>query len=83
MVTPCDIIACAYSSFVPMSKCEQDKIYQNNLEASVSVLKKLTEQWKDLSGKLTPVDPLRETLKSFRHKVPLSFVLIFSTYCRS
>ncbi|KAH7516319.1 hypothetical protein FEM48_Zijuj10G0122500 [Ziziphus jujuba var. spinosa] len=45
-----------------------DKIYQNNLEASVAVLKKLTEQWKDLSGKLTPVDPLRETLKSFRHK---------------
>jgi COX assembly protein 1 len=39
-----------------------DKVYQDNLEASVAVLKKLSEQWKDLYVKLSPVDPLRETL---------------------
>ncbi|CAB4295796.1 unnamed protein product [Prunus armeniaca] len=45
-----------------------DKVYQENLEASVAVLKKLSDQWKEHSAKLTPFDPMRETLKSFRHK---------------
>lgn len=47
----------------------QDKIYQDNLEASVSVLKKLSDDWKTHSLKLAPFDALRETLKSFRIKV--------------
>ncbi|KAG6599904.1 uncharacterized protein LOC111447592 [Cucurbita moschata] len=45
-----------------------DKIYEDNLEASVSVLKKLSDDWKAHSLKLSPFDALRETLKSFRTK---------------
>ncbi|KAF3432157.1 hypothetical protein FNV43_RR26896 [Rhamnella rubrinervis] len=45
-----------------------EEVYQDNLDASVAVLKKLSEQWKDLHVKLSPVDPLRETLKNFRQK---------------
>ncbi|KAA0041010.1 DUF2359 domain-containing protein [Cucumis melo var. makuwa] len=45
-----------------------DKIYQDNLEASVSVLKKLSDDWKKYSLQLAPFDALRETLKSFRIK---------------
>lgn len=62
-------------------KCEQDKVYDDNLELSVAVLRKLYEQWKDLSVKLSPFDPLRETLKNFRQKV-LAFCSFFtvSTY---
>ncbi|KAJ8770075.1 hypothetical protein K2173_010120 [Erythroxylum novogranatense] len=43
-------------------------IYQDNLEASIAILKKLSEEWKELSVKLAPFDPLRETLKNFRQK---------------
>ena len=49
--------------------CKQDKVYQDNLEASVAVLKKLCEEWKEYSVKLSPFDPLRTTLQNFRHKV--------------
>ncbi|KAJ9708462.1 hypothetical protein PVL29_000481 [Vitis rotundifolia] len=45
-----------------------DRIYLDNLEASVAILRKLTEQLKELSLKQSSLDPLRETLKSFRHK---------------
>lgn len=45
-----------------------DKLYEGNLEASVKVLKKLSEEWKEHSAKLSPLDPLRATLKSFRQK---------------
>ncbi|KAJ4710012.1 hypothetical protein OWV82_016248 [Melia azedarach] len=45
-----------------------DKIYLDNLEASVNILKKLSQEWKDQSAKLTLLDPLRTTLKSFRQK---------------
>ncbi|WCJ33572.1 hypothetical protein M5689_014926 [Euphorbia peplus] len=45
-----------------------DKIYLENPEASVAILKKLSEDWKDLHVKLAPLDPLRQTLKSFRQK---------------
>lgn len=41
----------------------------DNLEVSVAVLKKLTEEWKQLSEKQSSLEGLRETLKSFRHKV--------------
>lgn len=45
-----------------------DRIYLDNLEASVAILRKLTEQLKEISLKQSSLDPLRETLKSFRHK---------------
>ncbi|KAG7980248.1 hypothetical protein I3843_05G172400 [Carya illinoinensis] len=45
-----------------------DEAYEDNLEASVAILKKLSEEWKEHSVKLSPLDPLRETLKNFRNK---------------
>ncbi|KDP38081.1 hypothetical protein JCGZ_04724 [Jatropha curcas] len=45
-----------------------DKIYQENPQASIAILKKLSDEWKDLSVKLAPYEPLRETLKNFRQK---------------
>ncbi|KAL9389650.1 hypothetical protein Peur_018255 [Populus x canadensis] len=45
-----------------------DKVYQDNLEASVAVFKRLLEEWKELSVKLAPLDPMRETIKNFRQK---------------
>ncbi|KAL6192548.1 hypothetical protein ACLB2K_033635 [Fragaria x ananassa] len=45
-----------------------DKVYEGNLRASVAVLKKLSDQWKEHAAKISPLDPMRETLKSFRHK---------------
>ncbi|EXB90880.1 hypothetical protein L484_011973 [Morus notabilis] len=45
-----------------------DKVYEDNLKASVAVLKKLSDHWKELPVKLSPLDPMRETLKNFRHK---------------
>lgn len=48
---------------------QQDKVYQENPEASIAILKKLYDDWKEVSVKLAPLDPLRETLKNFRQKV--------------
>ncbi|OIW00746.1 hypothetical protein TanjilG_09715 [Lupinus angustifolius] len=45
-----------------------EKVYQDNIEASVAVLKKLSDDWKVQSTKLSPYEPLRETLKNFRQK---------------
>ncbi|PRQ41130.1 putative transmembrane protein [Rosa chinensis] len=45
-----------------------DKVYEGNLRASVTVLKKLSDQWKEHAAKISPLDPMRETLRSFRHK---------------
>ncbi|XP_047333211.1 uncharacterized protein LOC124936736 [Impatiens glandulifera] len=42
-----------------------DKLYLDNLEASVSVLKKLAEEWKEFSGKQLNFESPKETLKSF------------------
>ncbi|CAL0329772.1 unnamed protein product [Lupinus luteus] len=42
--------------------------YQDNIEASVLILKKLSDEWKVQSTKLSPYEPLRETLKNFRQK---------------
>ncbi|CAN0877094.1 Transmembrane protein 214-A [Linum grandiflorum] len=44
------------------------KVYQDDLRASVAVLKRISEQWKELSEKLAPFDPLRETIRDFRQK---------------
>ncbi|XP_062110149.1 uncharacterized protein LOC133821981 [Humulus lupulus] len=45
-----------------------DKAYQENLKASVAVLKKLSDQWKQVSVKLFPLVALRETLKNFKNQ---------------
>ncbi|MBA0842792.1 hypothetical protein Goarm_002596, partial [Gossypium armourianum] len=45
-----------------------EKAYLDNLEASVAVLRRLSEDWKQHSAKLTTLDPLRETVKNFRNK---------------
>ncbi|XP_044493865.1 uncharacterized protein LOC123217137 isoform X2 [Mangifera indica] len=45
-----------------------DKVYEENIEVSVSVLKKLSGEWKEQSSKLFPFDSLKTTLKSFRQK---------------
>ncbi|XP_021293410.1 uncharacterized protein LOC110423516 [Herrania umbratica] len=45
-----------------------DKVYLENLEASVAVLKKLSEEWNQHSSKFTTLDALRETIKSSRNK---------------
>ncbi|KAK0598424.1 hypothetical protein LWI29_034562 [Acer saccharum] len=45
-----------------------DMLYLDNLEASVVVLRKLSEECKEYSDKHPMCDALRETLKSFRQK---------------
>ncbi|XAR72222.1 hypothetical protein NMG60_11018792 [Bertholletia excelsa] len=45
-----------------------DKIYMDNLQASISVLKKLAEDWKEFSTMQSSHEALKETLKSFRQK---------------
>ena len=45
-----------------------DKVYQDNLVASVAVLKKLSEDWKVQATKLSPYEPLREILRNLRQK---------------
>lgn len=50
-------------------------LYMDNLEASVAVLTKLSDEWREHSLKHPTLDPLRETLNSFRQKV--SYFLFF------
>ncbi|KAJ0038167.1 hypothetical protein Pint_22335 [Pistacia integerrima] len=57
-----------YIFFLSYRAYKQDKVYQDNLEASVAVLKKLSGEWKEQSSKLLPFDSLKTTLKSFRQK---------------
>ncbi|GMJ04453.1 hypothetical protein like AT1G23170 [Hibiscus trionum] len=45
-----------------------DKVYPDNLESSVTVLRRLSDEWKEHSAKLTTLDSLKETVKSFRIK---------------
>ncbi|CAN4090546.1 unnamed protein product [Withania somnifera] len=54
-----------------------DKIYLDNVEASVAVLRKLTEDWKEFSRRQSSLEALKETLKSFRQKVVSVFCLSF------
>ncbi|KAK6931604.1 Transmembrane protein 214 [Dillenia turbinata] len=44
-----------------------DKIYLDSLEVTISVLRRLSEEWKEHSAKLS-VDHLKETLKAFMLK---------------
>ncbi|XP_054796315.1 uncharacterized protein LOC129301747 [Prosopis cineraria] len=45
-----------------------DILYMDNLEASVAVLTKLSDDWREHSLKHPTLDLLRETVKSFRQK---------------
>ncbi|CAK8578320.1 unnamed protein product [Lathyrus sativus] len=45
-----------------------EKVYLDNIVASVAVLKKLSDDWKVQATKLSPYEPLREILKNFRQK---------------
>lgn len=45
-----------------------DKLYLDNLDASVLILKKLSDDWRIHSSKQPNLDPLRETLKLFKQK---------------
>lgn len=45
-----------------------DKIYVDNIEASVAALRKLTEEWKVVSSDKSSHNLLRETLLHFRNK---------------
>ncbi|XP_030521902.1 uncharacterized protein LOC115734994 [Rhodamnia argentea] len=45
-----------------------EKLYLDNLDTSVLVLKKLSDDWRVHSSKQPSLDPLRETLKLFRQK---------------
>ncbi|KAJ4869509.1 hypothetical protein Rs2_48931 [Raphanus sativus] len=56
---------------VPGSRAmKQENLYKDNLEASVTVLKKLIDEWKERSVKLTPADTLtlNRTMKSLKLK---------------
>lgn len=44
-------------------------LYLDNLEASIVVLRKLSDEWKEHSVKDPKGDRLRETLSSFKQKV--------------
>ncbi|PWA53566.1 hypothetical protein CTI12_AA443680 [Artemisia annua] len=51
----------------PDSYKQWEKVYVDNLEASVVILRKLTEQWNDLSAKQSSLEALGETLSSFKN----------------
>ncbi|KAJ6926480.1 hypothetical protein NC651_010792 [Populus alba x Populus x berolinensis] len=52
----------------PNSYKQWEMFYLDNLEASVTVLRRLSDEWKDHSVKHSSLDPVRDTLKSFRQK---------------
>ncbi|KAL8241843.1 hypothetical protein R6Q59_012145 [Mikania micrantha] len=43
-----------------------EKVYMDNLEASVLILRRLAEQWKEVSAKQSSLDILSETLRHFK-----------------
>ncbi|KAK8647539.1 hypothetical protein V6N13_121273 [Hibiscus sabdariffa] len=45
-----------------------DKVYLDNLKASVAVLKRLSEEWKEQTAKFVTLDPMREAIKNFTNK---------------
>ncbi|KAI3733832.1 hypothetical protein L6452_13289 [Arctium lappa] len=50
----------------PDSYKQWEKVYVDNIEASVVILRRLAEQWKELSVKQSSLDALGETLRSFK-----------------
>ncbi|KAI3779085.1 hypothetical protein L2E82_08563 [Cichorium intybus] len=51
----------------PDSYKQWEKVYEDNLEASVVILKRIADQWKDLSAKQSSLDTLTQTLRSFKN----------------
>ncbi|KAG9456779.1 hypothetical protein H6P81_001287 [Aristolochia fimbriata] len=45
-----------------------EKLYLDNIEVSVQVLHKLSDEWKQHVGRLSPLDTLRQTVRIFRQK---------------
>ncbi|XP_068648707.1 uncharacterized protein [Aristolochia californica] len=45
-----------------------EKLYWDNIEVSVQVLKKLSDEWKQHAVKLSPFNTLRQTVRVFRQK---------------
>ncbi|XP_024989945.1 uncharacterized protein LOC112524386 [Cynara cardunculus var. scolymus] len=50
----------------PDSYKQWEKVYTDNLEASVVILRRLAEQWKELSVKQSSLEALAGTLRSFK-----------------
>ncbi|XP_039064230.1 transmembrane protein 214-B-like [Hibiscus syriacus] len=45
-----------------------DEVYSDNLESSVRILQRLSDEWKERTVNLDTLDPLRETVNCFRNK---------------
>lgn len=55
----------------------QEKFYADNIEASVDILRKLSEEWKILPLEQSSLQSLGETLRSFRQKVSCTSSLLW------
>ncbi|KAL4281107.1 hypothetical protein GQ457_03G026610 [Hibiscus cannabinus] len=55
-----------------------DKVYLDNLKASVADLKGLSEEWREQTAKFVTLDPMREAIKSFTNKL-LSYLFYKQT----
>uniref|UniRef100_A0A7N0UAI4 Transmembrane protein n=1 Tax=Kalanchoe fedtschenkoi TaxID=63787 RepID=A0A7N0UAI4_KALFE len=44
-----------------------EKIYEENLEASVTILRELGVAWREFSRKLSSTEPLKDAIKTFKH----------------
>lgn len=76
----------SHCSILYIHYLKQDMLYLDNLDASVIVLKMLSVEWKEHSVKHASLDPLRETIKSFREKVTICdiyFLFFCFSYCRA
>ncbi|KAK7276245.1 hypothetical protein RIF29_17382 [Crotalaria pallida] len=63
----CDIVIWCLTQNPECYK-QWDLLYMDNLEASIAVLRKFSDEWKDHSVTHPALDPLRETLRSFSQK---------------
>lgn len=60
----------------------QDKVYLDNLEASVSILKKLSVQRREQHVNQSSIETVKQTVKSFQQKVA-SFIFTRPFYFSS
>lgn len=56
----------------------QEKLHLENVDASVAVLRKLTNEWKDYADKIS-LGTLRETINHLRAKVH-NFVIVLISF---
>lgn len=59
---------------------EQEKLYDENLKASVAILKKLSVEWKQHAPKHISLEPLRAALIQFKLKVHVFMFVIFHLF---